>query len=211
MAYHPSADIWTGGENKWYSGKQWFCCMLYPSDLMMKQSAWEDSLPHIDLGLSFSEMCSDGDSERVAVLRFRFQFAILCIAGYKYASIYLINVSSAHSHLFTYWIVKERYNQTEQRIVPTPFFLESHIPARSYKSVCVSLIHLWLNFEQEILTACQSHGLSGNVSLTDSLEGEKFIVRNKLGLTDQFTWNVCDAVIKALLVTTLSHLHFGDI
>lgn len=61
------------------------------------------------------------------------------------------------------------------------------------------------------MAVSQTLDLTAEVSLTDSAEGEKYVVGNELGLTARFVANVCDPVAKALSVTSEGHVRFGDI
>lgn len=66
-------------------------------------------------------------------------------------------------------------------------------------------------FYEDILAALEGLDLSDLISLTDSLENERFLVGNELGLTSRFDWNVCGAVSKALSVSTQRNICFGDL
>lgn len=59
------------------------------------------------------------------------------------------------------------------------------------------------SFYDDICAALRFLDLNGLVSLTDSAEGEKFVVGSGLGLTGRFTANLC--------YTRLRNLMFGDI
>lgn len=48
------------------------------------------------------------------------------------------------------------------------------------------------------------------VSLSDSAEGEWYIVGCELRLTTRFIWNICDPVTKAFSVADLLNVHLGD-
>lgn len=83
-------------------------------------------------------------------------------------------------------------------------------PSVSSERICASYMHLWPNFQAQVLAAFNSLTFTGNVSLTDSPEGEFYFVGSELGLTTRFARHVCDAVGKALSVSNLP-LQFGDI
>jgi hypothetical protein len=94
---------------------------------------------------------------------------------------------------------------------PTLFIGGTTNPSISPGRISAELMRPWYSFRNDILAALQGLDLSANVSLTDALEGERFVVGNELGLTSRFNRNVCDVVTKALSVSTLSHARFGDI
>lgn len=97
------------------------------------------------------------------------------------------------------------------RRLPRPLHIRGTTePSISSERVSASFLHLWPDFLQEILTARQSVDLGGRVSLTDSAEGERFAVGRKLGLAGRVESNLCDPVSKALSVTHLSSVRFGD-
>ncbi|PGG96352.1 hypothetical protein AJ79_09625 [Helicocarpus griseus UAMH5409] len=99
-----------------------------------------------------------------------------------------------------------------QRELPQVLYIRGTSEASvSPERVSASLMHLWPNFAQQMMAACDSLDLSGQVSLTDSSEGELYAVANELGLTGRIQKNLCDPVAKALSVTDFSFIRFGDI
>lgn len=83
-------------------------------------------------------------------------------------------------------------------------------PSVSHESVSATLLHIWPNFLEDVVTACRSVNLSGQISLTDSAEEEKFAVGSARGFAGRVVNNLCSPVAKALSVTPLSNLRFGD-
>ncbi|ODM14483.1 hypothetical protein SI65_10105 [Aspergillus cristatus] len=81
-------------------------------------------------------------------------------------------------------------------------------PLRSNENVSARFFYEWENFESDVIRACASLDLSQLVSLTD--EVEEYRTASELGLTGRFSKHVCDAVMKALSVTHLSNMKFGD-
>lgn len=69
----------------------------------------------------------------------------------------------------------------------------------------------WVGFREQATEILQQFDFSGMVSITDSLEGEKYVVANKLGLTARFIQNVCEPINKALSVAGFPSLRFGDV
>src|SRR5699024_8888047 len=53
--------------------------------------------------------------------------------------------------------------------------------------------------------------LSGLVSVSDTAEGERYVVANERGLSTRVVGYVCDPITRALSVTSLSNLRFADI
>lgn len=83
----------------------------------------------------------------------------------------------------------------------------------SGEAILAQFLHEWLDFPQQVSTLCNSLNIdaNANVSVTDdSDDNEHFLVGSKLGLAGRFYKHVCDAVAKALSVTDLAHLAFGD-
>ena len=79
----------------------------------------------------------------------------------------------------------------------------------SGETVSLQFLQEWINFEQDVLQACSTLNLSQPVPLTDD-RSEDFLVGSELGLTGRFSKHICDAVTKALSITNLSNLKFGD-
>ncbi|KAJ5229439.1 hypothetical protein N7489_010147 [Penicillium chrysogenum] len=82
-------------------------------------------------------------------------------------------------------------------------------PSVSRERLCASYMRVWPDFQQQALEACSSITFTGDVSVTDSPEGDLYFVGSELGLTTRFARHVCDAVSKALSVSNLP-LQFGD-
>ncbi|KUM56964.1 hypothetical protein ACN42_g10237 [Penicillium freii] len=70
-------------------------------------------------------------------------------------------------------------------------------------------MHIWPDFQQQALEACNSLTFTSDISVTDSPKGDLYFVGSELGLTTRFARHVCDAVSKALSVSNLL-LQFGD-
>lgn len=81
-------------------------------------------------------------------------------------------------------------------------------PSRSEEFVSARFFHEWKNFEADVIEACNSVDFSQLVPLTDEAEDHR--TASEMGLTGRFTKHVCDAVTKALSVTHLSNMKFGD-
>lgn len=71
------------------------------------------------------------------------------------------------------------------------------------ETVSLRLFNEWRTFPTDVLQACASMDLSGQVPLTGDFS-EEFVIESKLGLTGRFTKNVCDAVSKAFDHTSLA-------
>lgn len=84
-------------------------------------------------------------------------------------------------------------------------------PSLHGNPVSATLFHRWASFTTDIQNALENLDLTLEVTLTDSGEGEQYIVGNELGLTARFVGNVCVPVAKALSVTSRHGLTFGDI
>lgn len=98
------------------------------------------------------------------------------------------------------------------RAAPAVLFDQGTVsPSIHGEAVSSSFFYPWTSFVADIMQALSTLDLSGQVSLSDSAEGEKYMVGNELGLTGRFAKNVCDPVTKALSVTRLRNLFFGDI
>ena len=82
-------------------------------------------------------------------------------------------------------------------------------PSVPQERLSIQYCHEWPSFKEKVLEICQSVDLRGLVSITD--ESERYIVGSESGLTACIDRHICDAVAKALSVTALSHLKFGDI
>src|SRR5699024_11799487 len=50
----------------------------------------------------------------------------------------------------------------------------------------------WTSFYEDVRVALQSMDLSGQVSLIESRNGERYLTDNELGLTARFVRNLCD-------------------
>lgn len=83
-------------------------------------------------------------------------------------------------------------------------------PSVSDETLCATYMHLWTNFETQVLDAVASLNFTDLVSLTDVVEGDFYFVGSDLGLTTRFARHVCDPVSKALSVTNVP-LQFGDL
>ena len=81
-------------------------------------------------------------------------------------------------------------------------------PSIPTETISARFIHEWQNFESEVLEACDSLDLSRKLSSTD--ETEDWRLGSELGLTGRFAKHVGDAVTKALSVTELAGVKFGD-
>lgn len=81
-------------------------------------------------------------------------------------------------------------------------------PSRSEEFVSARFFHEWKNFEADVIEACNSVDFSQLVPLTDEAEDHR--TASEMGLTGRYTKHVCDAVTKALSVTHLSNMKFGD-
>lgn len=79
----------------------------------------------------------------------------------------------------------------------------------SSETVSPQSLQEWHTFQQDVLQACSGLDLSLPVPLTDD-QSENFIVGCELGLTGRFSKHICDVVTKALPVTNLPNLKFGD-
>ncbi|PLN77295.1 hypothetical protein BDW42DRAFT_177037 [Aspergillus taichungensis] len=77
--------------------------------------------------------------------------------------------------------------------------------------ISARFLHEWKSFENDIRSALGQLDLSGSVSYTHPPEPDRFVVANELGLTSRFNHHVCDAVAKALAVTGLHNVRFGDV
>ncbi|KAE8352489.1 hypothetical protein BDV28DRAFT_148951 [Aspergillus coremiiformis] len=98
------------------------------------------------------------------------------------------------------------------RVIPELRFIGGTTEASvSNEILCASYMHHWASFETEVRDAHQHIDLSGIISQTDPQEGEFFLTGSELGLTGRFNQNVCEAVAKALSVTELRGMRFGDI
>lgn len=75
--------------------------------------------------------------------------------------------------------------------------------------ISARFLHHWHSFDEYVATTLQELNLDGLVS--DSSEPERYIVGNETGLTSRFVRNVCDPVAKALSVTDMNGIMFGDI
>ncbi|KAL4779635.1 hypothetical protein BJX76DRAFT_340249 [Aspergillus varians] len=82
-------------------------------------------------------------------------------------------------------------------------------PSISAERFSAALMHPWTTFFDDVSRALQSMNLNVQISKSDDIE--RYIVANELGLTGRFVKNVCDPVTKALSVTELSNLGFGDV
>ncbi|KAJ5521665.1 hypothetical protein N7527_005780 [Penicillium freii] len=82
-------------------------------------------------------------------------------------------------------------------------------PSGSNTRLCASYMHIWPDFQQQALEACNSLTFTSDISVTDSPKGDLYFVGSELGLTTRFARHVCDAVSKALSVSNLL-LQFGD-
>lgn len=72
-------------------------------------------------------------------------------------------------------------------------------------------IRPWASFTTDILETLQTLNLSGKVDHIEPSEGEQnYVVGNKFGLLAQFIRHVCEPVAKALSVTPLKGILFGD-
>lgn len=106
----------------------------------------------------------------------------------------------------------ERAKDLIARTLPPVLFVGGTInQSVSQERLSATLMHPWRTFLQEVSDALRSLDLSGEVSLSDSVGNERFLVGCELGLTTRFVRNVCDPVAKALSVTSLSDTIFGDI
>lgn len=76
-------------------------------------------------------------------------------------------------------------------------------------TVSLRLFHEWRRLPTDVLQTCASMDFGGHAPLTDD-QSEDFVIESKLGLTDRFTKNACDAVSKVLSTTNLAHLKLGD-
>ncbi|PWY84593.1 hypothetical protein BO94DRAFT_566707 [Aspergillus sclerotioniger CBS 115572] len=79
----------------------------------------------------------------------------------------------------------------------------------STETVSLRFFREWDNFERDVLQACGAIDLSQHVPLTGD-QTENHVIGSELGLTGRFSKHVSDAVTKALSVTHLSGLKFGD-
>ncbi|PYI10207.1 hypothetical protein BO78DRAFT_306364 [Aspergillus sclerotiicarbonarius CBS 121057] len=82
-------------------------------------------------------------------------------------------------------------------------------PSMSGESISLRFFKEWENFRSDVLQACATVDLSQHVPLTDD-QTENHALGSELGLTGRFSKHICDAVSKALSVTHLSSLKFGD-
>lgn len=83
-------------------------------------------------------------------------------------------------------------------------------PSVSSERVCASYMHLWPDFDAQVLAACASLIFTADVSLTDAPDGDSYFVGCELGLTTRFARHVCEPVAKALSLSNLL-LKFGDL
>lgn len=82
-------------------------------------------------------------------------------------------------------------------------------PSISNESLSACYMHIWPDFQRQVLDAYNSITFTSDISITDSPEGDFYCVGSELGLTTRFVRYVCDPVTKALSVSDLS-LQFGD-
>ncbi|RAL02462.1 uncharacterized protein BO80DRAFT_403971 [Aspergillus ibericus CBS 121593] len=81
-------------------------------------------------------------------------------------------------------------------------------PSVSRESISARFLHEWEGFETDVRQACNELDLSQMILATD--ESEEWRTGTELGLTGRFAKHVGDAVMKALSVTDLSDVKFGD-
>lgn len=81
----------------------------------------------------------------------------------------------------------------------------------SHDRISAAFLHPWVTFDQDMAVALQSLNLSTDISFTDDTANERNITAYELGLTTRFFKHACDAVSKALSVSNLPNIRFGDI
>ncbi|KAL4782349.1 hypothetical protein BJX76DRAFT_292860 [Aspergillus varians] len=79
----------------------------------------------------------------------------------------------------------------------------------SSNRISAALLHPWETFLVDMWRALQSLNL--NIEIPETDETEDYMVGNERGMTTRFVKNVCDPVGKALSITRLSSMVFGDI
>lgn len=106
----------------------------------------------------------------------------------------------------------ESARQLLARILPSLCYIGGTNSASiSPERISAAFLHPWITFDQDMSVALQSLDLSANVSLTDDPANERNITGCELGLTTRFFKHVCDVVSKALSVSNLPNIRFGDI
>lgn len=81
----------------------------------------------------------------------------------------------------------------------------------SPERISATSLHPWTTLDQDMSVALQSLDLCANVSLTDDTANKRNITGCESGLTTRFLNRVCNVVIKALSVSDLPNIRFGDI